>query len=311
MPTYNLARFDLVSIRLVADCVRHGSLSAAARESHLALAAASRRLRELEDAVGEPLFERHGRGLLATSAGRVFARHALEVLHAVEQMGSELADLRQGIARHIRLCASTAAISQFLPPLLARHAREQRQVRVELEEQVSSGVVTALREGRADLGVFVEGVDTEGLDCRLFRQDELVLVLPARHRLAGRGAVAFEQALEEDWISLSEGAALLARQHEAAHAAGRPLKVRMQVRSFDAVCHLVASGLGIALLPKAAALPLLVATGLRWRALSDAWARRRLLLATRPGPQDPAVDALVRVLVEPSQNAKHRPPKRQ
>jgi molybdate transport repressor ModE-like protein len=309
--SYNLARFDLVSIRLVVDCVQHGSLSAAAREAHLAVAAASRRIRELEDAVGEPLFERHGRGVRPTPAGRVFARHALSLLQSLEQMGSELADLRQGIAKHVRLCASTAAINQFLPPLLARYARQQGQVRVDLEEQVSTGVVATLREGRADIGVFVEGAETDGLDCRLFRRDELVLVLPARHRLVGRGAVAFGEALDEDWISLADGAALLQKQHEAAHAAGRPLRLRMQVRSFDAVCHLVASGLGIAILPKYAALPIIGAMKLRWRALSDPWASRRLLLATRAGPQDPAVEELARFLVEPSQKAKAPPRKEQ
>lgn len=301
---YNLARFDLVSLRLVVDAVQHGSLSAAAREAHLALAAASRRIRELEDAVGEPLFERHGRGLHPTPAGRVVARNALGLLQSLEQMGSELADLRQGVAQHVRLCASTAAINQFLPPLLARYAKQARQVRVELDEQVSSGVISALRDGRADLGVFVEGPETEGLDCRLFRRDELMLVLPARHRLVGRGAVPFAEALDEDWISLADGAALLQKQHEAAHAAGRPLRLRMQVRSFDAVCHLVASGLGIAILPKHAALPIIGAMKLRWRALSDPWASRRLLLATRSGPVDPAVEALAAFLAEPSQKSK-------
>lgn len=305
-PAYNLARFDLVSIRLVVDCVQHGSLSAAAREAHLALAAASRRIRELEDAIGEPLFERHGRGVLPTAAGRVFARHAVVLLQSLEQMGSELADLRSGVAQRVRLCASTAAINEFLPPLLARYAQEHRDVRIDLEEQVSNGVVAALREGRADLGVCVEGVETEGLDCRLFRRDELVLVLPPRHRLVGRGAVAFADALDEDWISLADGAALLQKQHEAAHAAGRPLKLRMQVRSFDAVCHLVASGLGIAILPKTAALPIVGAMKLRWRALADPWAQRRLLVATRAGSADPAVLALAEFLAEPSQKAKAR-----
>jgi DNA-binding transcriptional LysR family regulator len=308
---WNLARFDLVSIRLVVDCVQHGSLSAAARETNLALAAASRRIKELEDAVGEPLFERHGRGVLPTPAGRVFARHALSLLQSLEQMGSELADLRQGIAQHVRLCASTAAINQFLPPLLARYARSHKQVRVDLDEQVSTAVVAALREGRADLGVFVEGPETADLDCRLFRRDELVLVLPARHRLVGRGPVAFAEALAEDWITLGDGAALLVKQHEAAHAAGLPLKLRMQVRSFDAVCHLVASGLGIAMLPKTAALPILGAMKLRWRALSDPWAQRRMLLATRMGADDAAVRALADFLCEPSQKAKARPAKQQ
>ncbi|MDB5932213.1 MAG: LysR family transcriptional regulator, partial [Polaromonas sp.] len=64
--SYNLARFDLVSIRLAVACAQTGSLTAAARGSHLALAAASRRIRELEDALGDTLFERHARGLLPT-----------------------------------------------------------------------------------------------------------------------------------------------------------------------------------------------------------------------------------------------------
>jgi len=64
-------------------------------------------------------------------------------------------------------------------------------------------------------------------------------------------------------------------------------------------------------LPKAAILPIVHATGLRWRPLADAWARRRLLVATRMGHQDPAVEALVRFLAEPSQKAKARGRKEQ
>ena len=76
MPPHNLARFDFLSIRLAVACARTGSLTAAARECRLVVPAASRRLKDLEDA-------------------------------------------RQGVVHHIRLCASTAAISQLLAPLLA------------------------------------------------------------------------------------------------------------------------------------------------------------------------------------------------
>jgi molybdate transport repressor ModE-like protein len=304
---YNLARFDLVSIRLAVACARHGSLTQAAQEAHLALAAASRRIRDLESALGEPLFERHARGVRTTAAGRVFAKHGLALLLAFEQMGGELADLRHGVARHLRLSASTASISQFLPPLMAAYAKQQPQVRIDLEEQVSELVVAALREGRCDLGVFVEGPDTTGLAPRPFRRDELVVVLPKGHRLAGRKPLPFEQALDEDWISLNTGAAMLQQPHLAALAANRPLRLRMQVRSFDAVCHLVASGLGIAVLPKGAALPIIRAMGLDWRPLADAWAQRQLLVAAAAGSQgDPAVEALVAFLAEPSQAAKAR-----
>lgn len=301
----NLARFDLVSIRLAVACARTGSLTAAARESHLALAAASRRLRELESALGSPLFDRHTRGLVLTPAGRVFLKHGLTLLQSMEQLGGELSDLREGIARHVRLCASTAAINQFLPALLAGYARLHPQVLVDLEEQVSEQVVNSLREGRADLGVFVEGPDTMGLQTQLFREDELVVILPRGHRLAkSRLPLSFSDALDEDWVGLSAGAALLIQQQQAAWAAHKPLRLRMQVRSFDAVCHLVASGLGLAVLPKAAALPLLRATGVTWRALADPWAQRRLLVATHGEPADAGVASLVAFLVSPSQKAK-------
>jgi molybdate transport repressor ModE-like protein len=309
--SYNLARFDLVSIRLAVACAQSGSLTAAAREAHLALAAASRRIKDLEAALGEPLFERHARGVTTTPAGRVFVKHGLALLQTLDQMGGELADLRQGIARHIRLSASTAAINQFLPPLLAGYAKLKPQVRIDLEEQVSDAVGAALREGRADVGVFVEGPDTAGLRTQLFRTDELVMVLPAKHSLAGRTPLAFADALDEDWISLNTGAAMLQRQQQAALAANKPLRLRMQVRSFDAVCHLVASGLGLAVLPKAAALPMVRAMKLGWRPLSDAWAQRRMLVATNESSSDPAVDELVAYMTQPSQTAKPRGRKKQ
>ena len=88
----NLARFDVVSIRLAVACLQTGSLSSAAREAHLALAAASRRLRELELAVGDTLFERHARGLSPTAAGRVFVKHGLSLLQTMDQLGPERSD---------------------------------------------------------------------------------------------------------------------------------------------------------------------------------------------------------------------------
>lgn len=278
---YNLARFDFISIRLAVACAQTGSLTAAARDAKLVLPAASRRLRELEDALGEALFERHSRGLVPTAAGRAFVRHGLALLQGLDNLVGELADMRQGIVRHVHLCASTAAINQFLPPLLARYGELHPDVRVDVEEQVSELVVATLRDGRADIAAFVEGPDTQGLDARDFRRDELVLVLPPQHRLSGRAPIAFVDTLEEPWISLNAGAAMLHTQQQAALAAGRPFRLRMQVRSFDAVGHMVASGLGIAALPKAAALPIIKAMKLSWRPLSDSWARRQLKIAVR------------------------------
>lgn len=301
---YNLARFDLVSIRLVVWCAQTGSLTRAAQDANLAVAAASRRLRDLEDVLGLRLFERNARGLVVTSSGRVFVKHAIVVLQTMVKMSSELADLQSGVAVHLRLSASTAAIDQFLPGLLAAHAQAFPGVYIELEDQVSAGVVSALRQGQADVGVFVEGHDTRDLETRLFRRDELVLVMPIGHPLSDqRTPLPFVDALDEHWITLTEGASMLRQQQMAALASQRTFKLRMQVRSFDAVCNLVTSGLGVALLPKRAVLPILRAMKLTWRPLLDEWAHRRLLVAMAAGNTDANVRTFVDFLAEPSQNA--------
>lgn len=305
---YNLARFDFVSVRLAVACAQTGSLTAAARDCNIVLAAASRRIRELEAALGDTLFERHSRGLAPTPAGRAFVRHGLVLLGELDNLVAELADIRQGVARHIRLCSSTAAINQFLPPLLARYAELHAAVRVDVEEQVSELVIVALREGRADIGVFVAGPDTQDLQVTDFRTDELVLILPRGHALAGRTPISFVETLDEQWISLTSGAAMLQQQQQAALAAGRKLRLRMQVRSFDAVGHMVASGLGIAVLPRQACLPIIRAMKLAWRPLSDAWARRQLQVGIRPDA-DAVVVALRDFLCAPSQKAKAASPK--
>jgi DNA-binding transcriptional LysR family regulator len=300
---YNPARFDFVSLRLAVACAQTGTLSAASLQCNLVLGAASRRIRELESALGVTLFERSSRGLEPTLSGHAFVRCALALLQQMDGLIDELSDIRQGIARHIRICSSTAAINQFLPELLAKYEKIQPLLRVDVEEQVSDIVVSTVRNGFADIGLFVEGPDTSGLELRDFRKDELVLVLPHGHSLSGKSPISFLETLEEPWISLNFGAALLKQQQSAAIAAGRVFKLRMQVRSFDAVGHMVASGLGIAALPKSAALPIIRAMNLTWRPLSNSWAKRQLMVCTRQD-SDLIVTAFRDFLCEPSKKLK-------
>jgi DNA-binding transcriptional LysR family regulator len=294
----NLSRFDFTSIRLAVLCAQTENLTHAARECHLVLPAASRRIRELEVALGTQLFERHSRGLKVTTAGKVFMRRGLSLLQELEGTLKELNDLDKGVVRHIQLFAGTAAISQFLPPLIAKYSKKFPEIQIDLEEGVSEQVVVALKSGKAEMGVFVEGTNTDGLEVQVFRSDELVLIFPKGHHLTGKQAIAFADTLDEQWISLNPGAAMLNQQMGAAAALGKRLNLRMQVNSFDAVTQMVASGLGVALLPKAFALSVLKANHLNWRPLQDKWAQRKLLVGIRKDA-GPEVVALRDFLVLP------------
>lgn len=278
----NLHRLDLVSLALFHRVASTGSISQGAASSHLAIAAASRRIADLEEAVGTPLFERHSRGVSLTAAGQAFHGHALRILGDVDHLVADLSDHAKGVVGVVPLWANTSAITQFLPQELASFTRLEPRLRIALQEADSHKVVLAVLEGHSDLGIFAEQTPTLGLQTRPYREDHLVLVVPRCHALAARQHMAFsEAAAEHEFVSLSQGTSLAQRLAREAHKEGIPLRVRIHVRSFDAICQMAAAGLGIAVLPELAVAPFIGPLGLRPVPLSDPWVRRRLLLGAR------------------------------
>ena len=277
----NLHRLDLVSLSLFNLVVRTGSISKGAELSHLAVGAASKRMSDLEEAVGAQLLERHSRGVKLTPAGQALHRHAQRILRDVDQLAADLSDHARGVLGVARLWANTSAITQFLPADLAAFASVQPGIRIALNEADSHEVVLAVLEGRADLGIFADRTPQLGLQTLPYRRDRLVLVVPPDHPLAGRRRVDFEEATEYDFVSLAGATSLAQRLALESGQLGKPLRIRIQVRSFDAMCQMVAAGLGVAVLPDAAVQPLVRALGLRKLELSAPWVERELLLGAR------------------------------
>ncbi|MEX3959061.1 LysR family transcriptional regulator [Trinickia sp. EG282A] len=272
----NPTHFDLQSLRVFLLVAEHGSFTKAAEHGQLTLSAISKRIAELESVTDCVLFVRRPRGVELTAAGRGLLEHATRVLDHVNSMAYVMSDYAMGVRGHVRLWANTSAIVEFLPVDLARFLNANRAIKVSLEERLSDDVVDALKTGKADLGVFADNTPAHGIERRLYRQDELVLLVPQSHRMARMESIAFEQTLDEDYVGLSSGASLLALMTDAAFQAGRPLKLRIQVSAFDGICRMIEAGLGIGILPRAAVRPELVVTRLRIVRLTDRWATRTL-----------------------------------
>jgi len=279
--TMNLHRLDLVSLSLFSHVVRSGSISKGAQLASLAVGAASKRISDLEAAVGAPLLERHSRGITPTAAGLALARHAQRILGDVNLLAAELQDHASGIVGVARLWANTSAITQFLPADIAAFATANPAIRIELAELNSKEIVLGVLEGRADIGIFADRTPALGLHLMPYREDRLVLVVPAGHVLARRRSLRFEEAADFDVVSLSQGTSLAQRLQAETEAMGRRLRVRIQVRSFDAMCQMVAAGLGVAVLPADAVRALVRSLNLRQIPLTDAWVRRQLLIGVR------------------------------
>lgn len=279
-------RFDWTDLHLFVHACEAGSLTGAATRSHLTLAAASTRMRGMEEQAGTALLQRHSRGVRPTAAGEALVRHARAVLAQLAQLQGELAEHGRGARGRIHLLCNSSAAFGHLPPRLGAFLRQHPAVDLAVEESPSHLTVQALRDGAADLGVVSSAVDTSGLQAAPWCCDPLVLVLPRGHVLAQQRRVSFARALDFELVGCGATSALHAHLILQAAQLGKAMRVRASLGSFDAVCALVQQGVGAAVMPAALLKPADRAARLSARPLTDAWARRSLLLcrpAKAPG----------------------------
>ena len=277
----NPSRVDFVTLRLFCAVAQTGSITKGAASCHLALSAASRRLRDFEASVGVPLLERSAQGIALTPAGHVALQHAIRLFQGFELFGSELQDFSRGIKGHVRLWANMSALTEFLPSALASFVSLHPEIRIEVEEQLSGDIVRALVDGIADIGVFAAGTPTHGLRVRHYRADELVVLCPKGHPLSKSRRTDFRNCLRYEFVGLNRGSSLLELTSRSAEDAGLALRLRVQVRSFDALCHMVAAGLGIGVAPLDACRSQVKALDLRVVRLTDTWANRAIMIASK------------------------------
>ena len=273
--------FDLVDLRLFLHVVEAGSITHGAERVHLALAAASTRIRNMEAVLGTPLLHRERQGVQPTPAGRTLLRHARLMLQQAERMRGELGEYAQGLRGQVRLLSNTNALMEFLPEPLSLFLAAHPQVNIDLEEKLSDEIVAAIADGTADIGIVAGTVAVAGLEVFPFRVDRFVLVVAPGHALAALDRIAFADVLDHDFIGLERTSALQRFLSEKADRIGRRIKLRVQLRSFDAICRLVSCNVGIGVVPETTAERSARAMALHRIALADDWALRELRIVVR------------------------------
>jgi len=276
-------RIDLTSLQLFVAVCELGSIGKAAEREFIAASAVSKRLSDLELTLDTPLLYRHTRGVDLTPAGESLLHHARSVLFSLEKMQGELSEYADGVRGHVRVHASISAVIQFLPEDLGRFIHDHPEVKIDLEEHLSTEVVRAVQEGAADLGICNSAVLAAGpgLQARPYRQDQLVLIVPRRHPLAHRTSIAFEETLDCDHVGLDSNSSIYMAMRDAAAAGGRTIRLRIHVTGLDAMCRMIHNGLGVGVMPRRA-FELMHGVGeLESVRLTDDWAERRIDLVAR------------------------------
>jgi DNA-binding transcriptional LysR family regulator len=293
-------RFDLVDLQLFIAVADARSITGGALRAHLALASASARIKGLEAALGTALLKRGRRGIELTAAGESLLDHARIIIHNVEMMRGDLAGYASGFRASVHLLANTSGLSEHLPRALAAFLREHPDISVDVEERESTDIAAAIATGAADLGFAAEHALPDNVERFLFSEDRLTLVTARRGVFAGRRQIDFQEAAACDFVGLTNAAAL--QIHIAKHAArlGMRLRFRARLRDFDAICQMVASDVGIAVVPEAAARRCAGSMPIAMIRIRDGWANRRLAICARsfktlPRPAKQLVEHLRKV----------------
>ncbi|OMG52627.1 LysR family transcriptional regulator [Azonexus hydrophilus] len=283
---HRISTYDLHVFAAIAEA---GSITRGAESMHLSLAAASTRLQKMEHALGTELLHRSKLGVRLTDAGRTLLRHAGRLERELEILHAEMAAFAHGIRSTVRVLCNTAAMTEYLPPLIGRFLAEHQEVDIDLRELGSQDVLSAMRQEQADIGIVADYVRTEGLSTRFFREDRLVAVFPSVRRPRQTTSVQFADLLTHPFVGLPSESGLSRFIQNQAIQYGRGIHYRVRVRSLDTVVSLVADEVGIAIIPETTARRL-ASPKIDLLPLEDPWANRKLLLCTASDavPEGPA-----------------------
>lgn len=277
----NYARYNLITLSLVAAIARAGSISGGAKAANLAMAAASKRLGDFEAQIDVPIFYRRPHGVELTEAGRAVLNDILNVLEDVERLARNVSEFASGGRGHVRIWANPAVISEALPEDVSRFVQAYPNIAVELEERSSSEIVKAVAENRADIGIFADTMKTNNLETYMFSTEQLVFCTPINHPIADRDKITLSEALEYPFVGLLARTPLAARLEYESARLGRSPQIRIQVRGVEAMCRMISAGLGIGVLPKPAVHRYLSTMKLNTVDIDESWSIRELYIGIR------------------------------
>ncbi|MHB1248922.1 MAG: LysR substrate-binding domain-containing protein, partial [Polaromonas sp.] len=212
-----------------------------------------------------------------------------------------------GLRGHVRVFANTTAVTDFLPEILPGFLLNNPRVNIDLREKPNPEIARGVLDGSADIGIVAGPVDTLGLQAIHFSTDRLVLVTARRHRFARRKRIAFAETLDEDAVGMQQGSTLQTFLAQITDRLGKPLKLRIQLSSFDAMCRMIGAGVGVGIVPESAARRNQASMKLALIGLTDAWSVRERYILLRENEALPVyAQSLIDAICAHYQGQSHR-----
>lgn len=289
-------------LRALIEVVAQGSFTRAAKRLNLAQPTISLQIRDLETRLGVRLVDRLGKRAFATAAGRELIDHAQRIQQETDRLMAAMRRHRDGWLGQVRIGSSTTALIYHLPPVLQRLRREHPSIELVVTTGTTTGVVERILRNEIDIGVVSLPINERQLDIAPLKAEPLVAIFAARTRnlpnrvtaqflrqypLLLEFARAHVRALIIDWLS----------------ADGVEPRPAMELDNLEAVKRMVASGLGVSIVPSAAIADASDGVKLVARPLRPSLSRTLALVQRRDKPDDAALRIVRTALMTLSEKA--------
>lgn len=273
---------DLFQLETFLAVAQSGSFSGAAKIVHRTQPAVSQVVRKLEQDLGEPLFDRSSRDGRLTDAGRVLQDYAQKMLNLRREAQASIVELRQ-FQRGTLVLAANEFTSLYLLPVLEEFRKFSPMIKVAVQRALASGIAAQVADHTVELGVLSFRPDNSFLQSVVVFRDELVLVVPPTHPLAGAGSVSIRQLGAESFVAHNVVSPYRLKVLDAFKRHKTPLNMDVEMPTIEAIKRFVASGNGVALVPRISVEPELTRGDLVSVPVKELKLERRLRIVYRKG----------------------------
>lgn len=230
------------------------SFTKAADVLHMTQPAVTFQVRQLEEYFNTRLFDRTHNRISLTQVGETVYHYAGQIFERYNEMENAVKELTGDVSGVLMLGASTTIAEYMLPALLGDFKRKYTDVQIQLKVSNSDGIVAMVEDNVIDLGVVEAPVANKSLAVELCSMDELVVVMPPDHALAGKQRVSVEELLSYPYICREEGSGtrevIMEYLSDKDDSADCKLNIIMELGSPEAIKGTVAAGLGISVLSR-------------------------------------------------------------
>ncbi len=240
---------SLRQIRYFIAVANAGQVSRAAMDLNVSQSAVTAAVKQLEEIIGASLFDRHAGGVSLTYEGNLFLDHALHISAAVDEAVRLPSRMRDDVTGTLRMAMTYTVAGYYLPPFLARFARNFPNIEAQITEAPRGEIEEGLVTGQFDLAVMLTSniVNQEGIAYDTLLRSRRRLWLPTRHPLLKNPSISLQDVSEQPYIMLTVDEASNTAQRYWNRTSYRPRTI-FRTSSVEAVRSMVANGMGVTIL---------------------------------------------------------------